>query len=96
LGGRWKYNDQGWDEADINNAAMLKEWQLLEDYYNDSLTLSKEDLDKKYDISGLDKRSLEAYMNMRKTTPDLYSRYIDSFKPDAAVLNNDDFYSTYG
>lgn len=96
LGGQWKYNDQGWDEADINNAAMLKEWQLLEDYYNDSLTLSKEDLDKKYDISGLDKRSLEAYMNMRKTTPDLYSRYIDSFKPDAAVLDNDDFYSTYG
>lgn len=96
LGGQWKYNDQGWDEADINNAAMLKEWQLLEDYYNDSLTLSKEDLDKKYDISGLDKRSLEAYMNMRKTTPDLYSKYIDSFKPDAAVLDNDDFYSTYG
>lgn len=96
LGGQWKYNDQGWDEADINNAAMLKEWQLLEDYYNDSLTLSKEDLEKKYDISGLDKRSLEAYMNMRKTTPDLYSRYIDSFKPDAAVLDNDDFYSTYG
>lgn len=96
LGGQWKYNDQGWDEADINNAAMLKEWQLLEDYYNDSLTLSKEDLDKKYDISGLDKRSLEAYINMRKTTPDLYSRYIDSFKPDAAVLDNDDFYSTYG
>lgn len=96
LGGQWKYNDQGWDEADIKNAAMLKEWQLLEDYYNDSLTLSKEDLDKKYDISGLDKRSLEAYMNMRKTTPDLYSRYIDSFKPDAAVLDNDDFYSTYG
>lgn len=96
LGGQWKYNDQGWDEADINNAAMLKELQLLEDYYNDSLTLSKEDLEKKYDISGLDKRSLEAYMNMRKTTPDLYSRYIDSFKPDAAVLDNDDFYSTYG
>lgn len=96
LGGQWKYNDQGWDEADINNAAMLKEWQLLEDYYNDSLTLSKEDLDKKYDISGLDKRSLEAYMNMRKTTTDLYSRYINSFKPDAAVLDNDDFYSTYG
>ena len=96
LGGQWKYNDQGWDEADINNAAMLKEWQLLEDYYNDSLTLSKEDLDKKYDISGLDKRSLEAYINMRKTTPDLYSRYVDSFKPDAAVLDNDDFYSTYG
>ena len=35
-------------------------------------------------------------MNMRKTTPDLYSRYINSFKPDAAVLDNDDFYSTYG
>jgi hypothetical protein len=60
------------------------------------LTLSKEDLDKKYDISGLDKRSLEAYMNMRKTTPDLYSRYINSFKPDAAIFDNDDFYSTYG
>ena len=95
LGGQWKYNDQGWDEADINNAAMLKEWQLLEDYYNDSLTLSKEDLDKKYDVSGLDMRSLEAYMNMRKTTPDLYSRYINSFKADAPVLDNDDFYSTY-
>lgn len=96
LGGQWKYNDQGWDEADNSNNVMLKEWQLLEDYYNDSQTLSKEELDKKYDVSGLDSRSLEAYINMRHATPDLYSRYINSFKPDAAFLDNDDFYSTYG
>lgn len=92
LGGQWKYNDQGWDEADINNAAMLKELQLLEDYYN----ASEEDRKNKYDVSGLDKRSLEAYINMRQNDPTLYSKYLESFKADKPVLDNDDFYSTYG
>ena len=92
LGGQWKYNDQGWDEADINNAAMLKELQLLEDYYN----ASEEDRKNKYDVSGLDKRSLEAYINMRQNDPTLYSKYLESFKADRPVLDNDDFYSTYG
>ena len=92
LGGKWKYNDQGWDEADINNAAMLKELQLLEDYYN----ASEEDRNNKYDVSGLDKRSLEAYINMRQNDPTLYSKYLESFKADAPILDNDDFYSTYG
>ena len=92
LGGQWKYNDQGWDEADINNAAMLKELQLLEDYYN----ASEEDRKNKYDVSGLDKRSLEAYINMRQNDPTLYSKYSESFKADRPVLDNDDFYSTYG
>ena len=92
LGGQWKYNDQGWDEADINNAAMLKELQLLEDYYN----ASEEDRKNKYDISGLDKRSLEAYINMRQNNPNLYSDYLKSFTADAPAMDNDDFYSTYG
>ena len=92
LGGKWKYNDQGWDEADINNAAMLKELQLLEDYYN----ASEEDRKNKYDVSGLDKRSLEAYINMRQNNPYLYSNYLKSFTADAPVMDNDDFYSTYG
>lgn len=92
LGGQWKYNDQGWDEADINNAAMLKELQLLEDYYN----ASEEDRNNKYDVSGLDKRSLEAYINMRQNNPNLYSNYLKSFKADAPLMDNDDFYSTYG
>lgn len=92
LGGQWKYNDQGWDEADINNAAMLKELQLLEEYYN----ASEEDRKNKYDVSGLDKRSLEAYINMRQNDPTLYSKYLESFKADMPVLDNDDFYSTYG
>ena len=92
LGGQWKYNDQGWDEADINNVAMLKELQLLEDYYN----ASEEDRKNKYDVSGLDKRSLEAYINMRQNDPTLYSKYSESFKADRPVLDNDDFYSTYG
>ena len=92
LGGKWKYNDQGWDEADINNAAMLKELQLLEEYYN----ASEEDRKNKYDVSGLDKRSLEAYINMRQNDPTLYSKYLESFKADKPVLDNDDFYSTYG
>lgn len=92
LGGQWKYNDQGWDEADINNAAMLKELHLLEEYYN----ASEEDRKNKYDVSGLDKRSLEAYINMRQNDPTLYSKYLESFKADMPVLDNDDFYSTYG
>ena len=92
LGGKWKYNNQGWDEADINNAAMLKELQLLEEYYN----ASEEDRKNKYDVSGLDKRSLEAYINMRQNDPTLYSKYLESFKADRPVLDNDDFYSTYG
>ena len=71
---------------------MLKELQLLEDYYN----ASEEDRKNKYDVSGLDKRSLEAYINMRQNNPNLYSKYLESFKADAPVLNNDDFYSTYG
>lgn len=71
---------------------MLKELQLLEDYYN----ASEEDRKNKYDVSGLDKRSLEAYINMRQNDPTLYSKYLESFKADRPVLDNDDFYSTYG
>lgn len=25
LGGKWGYNDEGWDEANTNNAAMLNQ-----------------------------------------------------------------------
>ena len=71
---------------------MLKELQLLEEYY----TASEEDRKNKYDVSGLDKRSLEAYINMRQNDPTLYSKYLESFKADKPVLDNDDFYSTYG
>lgn len=70
---------------------MLKELQLLEEYYN----ASEEDRKNKYDVSGLDKRSLEAYINMRQNDPTLYSKYLESFKADKPVLDNDDFYSTY-
>ena len=93
LGGQWKYNDQGWDEADINNAAMMKEWQLLEDYYN----ASEDERKTKYDVSGLDRRSLEAYLNMRQNNPTLYNNYRSKFIKDAeALAADDDFYSTYG
>ena len=71
---------------------MLKELQLLEDYYN----ASEEDRKNKYDVSGLDKRSLEAYINMRQNNPNLYSNYLKSFTADAPLMDNDDFYSTYG
>lgn len=97
LGGRWDYDDQGlWNEANVNNNTMLRELQLLEQYYNDSQTLSKEDLDKKYDVSGLNKQSLDTYIEMRKSNPNLYSQYSQYFIPNGKFLDNDDFYSTYG
>lgn len=93
LGGKWAYNDDGWNEADVNNALMLKRFNTLRDY----VTASEEDRKNKYDISGVNKDQLDALVEMYQTDPTIFNKYASYFAKDAERLGEDsDFYSTFG
>ena len=93
LGGRWAYNEQGWNEADINNNAMLRRLGILEDY----VKATEEERKNKYDISGLNQEHLNAFIDMYQKDPELFNKYKPLFTKDHERLSDDnDFYSTYG
>lgn len=91
VNGSWEYNKNNtWDDKAINNAVMMKQWNLLKEYANAT--------DKSnYDVSDLNGEKLEAFLDMYKANPNLFSQYENSFKAGAQKLPEDSgFYSTFG
>ena len=92
LGGRWTYNEQGWDEADVNNEAMLNRIDVLEKY----VKASEEDRKNKYDVSELNADQLNAFIKMYEKDNELFNKYRPLFAKDQKRLDdNNDFYSTF-
>lgn len=85
----WK-EDNTWNDRSVRNAGMLAQWNLLKDYAN-----AKDR--SRYDVSSLNQDNLNAFLELYKTNPNLFSDYENVFKTGGTKLDDkSDFYSTFG